>query len=137
VLTTCDCVVTKYADCVAKFVWSRCLCRCRSTRDSLHTLYGVGVGVAPPAGQAPPLLLSFFHTHSLTRFPHTHTHTFAFYTHTHTHTHTNNHKLVHCRISIGRRSTNAYAFPAEGLEELDEMTRAFLGIVEYEVSPHL
>ena len=116
---TCDCVVTKYGD-VAKFVSSRCRCRCRSQ----------------PTAPSPSLFLSHSFTHSLAFHAHAHAHLLS--THTHTHTHTNhNHKLVHRRISIGRRSTNAYAFPAEGLEELDEMTRAFLGIVEYEVSPHL
>jgi hypothetical protein len=117
---TCDCVLLQSMEAVAKFVSSRCRCRCRSQ----------------PTAPSPSLFLSHSFTHSLAFHAHAHAHLLS--THTHTHTHTNhNHKLVHRRISIGRRSTNAYAFPAEGLEELDEMTRAFLGIVEYEVSPHL
>ena len=41
----------------------------------------------------------------------------------------------HIRISAGRHSLNKYAFPPEGLEPVDEIPRAFLGIVEYEIPP--
>ena len=39
------------------------------------------------------------------------------------------------RISKGRRMMDRYPFPAEGLEALDGIPRAFLGIVEYEMDP--
>jgi len=39
------------------------------------------------------------------------------------------------RISKGRRMMDRYPFPAEGLEAVDGIPRAFLGIVEYEMNP--